>query len=197
MVIGITGRKRSGKDTVAAHFVSNHSYVRYQIAGPLKRALCELYGWDINILEDGSDKEKVDPEYGVSPREAAQFMGAEFNKYMSNHYPEYGQITNTKLYLKRMKQFVAKNPKLDIVIPDVRMPFTAEAIREMGGIMLRIERGKGANTDGHDTEKYIDTIEVDHVILNDGTIEQLLHRADFILGCEGVGGAILRNKKNL
>ncbi|GIQ87622.1 higher eukaryotic phosphomevalonate kinase [Kipferlia bialata] len=172
MIFGITGRKRSGKDTVADHLIGHHGFTKYQIASPLKQAVHALYGWDMDKLET-DDKEIHDDTYGISPRQAMQFMGAEFNKYMSQHFPQYAEVTNTKLYMMRMLEYIKLHPDQDIAIPDVRMPFTAKAIRDIGGVMVRVERGTNPTGDQHDTERFVDTMDVDVVIRNDGTLEDL------------------------
>lgn len=45
-MIGICGKARSGKDTMAERLVLNYGYTRYAFADPLKAAVNEMYGWD-------------------------------------------------------------------------------------------------------------------------------------------------------
>lgn len=181
MIVGVTGRKRSGKDSFARHLINEHKFVRYQMAGPLKDAVAVLFGWDRDILDDGPEKEEVDPRYGISPRQAMQFMGAEFNKLLSEWCPEYGKTTGIELYRKRLEQFVEEHPTLNIVVPDIRMPYEVQAIRNLGGIMVRVKRGESINTDGHDTERHVDTLDVNVEIANNGTLEDLYENAEMVV----------------
>ena len=172
MIIGITGRKRSGKDTVA-HQLEQYGFFNRKISSPLKEALSALFGWDRSIMEDGPEKEIIDPRFGISPRQAMQFMGAEFNKHLGTKFPQYGEQTGTKLYMKRMMEYCKTNAGMNFVISDVRMPFTAEAIKEEGGFIIKVVRPGTESSDSHDTEKYIDEIEADVVINNNSTLDDL------------------------
>lgn len=49
MIIGLTGLKNSGKDTVGAYLVKEHKFERRSFADPLKKSLCALLDipfWD-------------------------------------------------------------------------------------------------------------------------------------------------------
>lgn len=45
-VIGITGKARSGKDTVANLLIDNCGFIRYSFAAPIKDSIQEMFGWD-------------------------------------------------------------------------------------------------------------------------------------------------------
>lgn len=183
MLIGITGRKRSGKDTVAAYLRDKYGFVRYQMASPLKKAVCALFGWDADIVEDGPAKEKIDPLYGISPRQAMQFMGFELGKELGERFTEFETTTGRLLYVKRMLQFADSHPEIDIVVPDIRMPYEAEAIRSREGRLLRVVRDLQTNPDAHATEMFVDSMEVEAELLNTGSIDELYDAVDrFMLG---------------
>jgi hypothetical protein len=181
MIIGITGRKRSGKDTVAAYLRDEYSFVRYQMASPLKKAVCALFGWDADIVEDGPEKEAIDPTYGISPRQVMQFMGFELGKELGDRFPEFESTTSRQLYVKRMQQFIEAHPTFHIVIPDIRMPYEVDAIRALGGYMIRVARDLTPNSDMHATESFVDTMFVDAEIQNTGSIEELYESVDIIM----------------
>jgi len=48
MIIGITGKKRSGKDTVASCLVENYMFVKYSLADPIKEACKDIFGFSNN-----------------------------------------------------------------------------------------------------------------------------------------------------
>ena len=181
MLIGITGRKRSGKDTVAAYLRDKYRFVRYQMASPLKKAVCALFGWDPDIVEDGPEKEKIDPRYGISPRQAMQFMGFELGKELGGRFTEFETTTGRLLYVKRMVQFVQANEHVNIVIPDIRMPYEIEAIQNRGGRILRVVRDTKINPDIHATEMFVDTMEVDAELFNMGSVEELYDAVDRLM----------------
>jgi hypothetical protein len=74
-VVAICGRKRTGKDTLAALFVER-GFTHMKFASPLKAGLCAIFGFTENQIE-GDAKDVVDPKWGVSPRLAMQWMGTD------------------------------------------------------------------------------------------------------------------------
>ena len=56
-----------------------------------------------------------------------------------------------------------------IVIPDVRYEHDIRAIRQKGGVTIKITRTSGPR---HDFEFGIDSLEADYEISNDGTVEE-------------------------
>jgi hypothetical protein len=76
MLIGLTGKARSGKDTVAGYLNNKHMFSHYWFSKPMKDACRTIFGWDDRHLY-GDLKEVVDPVYGISPRVALQTLGTE------------------------------------------------------------------------------------------------------------------------
>lgn len=62
-----------------------------------------------------------------------------------------------------------------VVFTDVRFPNEAEAIRDAGGILIKIVR-PGYSGDDHESERALDEFEWDHVISNDGDVTDLERR---------------------
>jgi hypothetical protein len=59
------------------------------------------------------------------------------------------------------------------VIADVRFPNEAEAIKERGGKVIRINRHNHGAVNTHKSEIAMDNYMFDHVLYNDGTIDDL------------------------
>lgn len=167
MIIGITGYKRSGKDTAARVFEA-HGYVRYAFADPIKIACMSLFDWSSEFIE--AKKEDVDPRWGISPRRAMQLLGTEvFRAAVPDMVPGF---TRT-FWIDRMVEKYNRLGKPDMVVSDVRFPDEAMKIYELGGAMVRIDRA-GLYSDGHESEAHIPHIPVDYVIENDGTSIDLI-----------------------
>lgn len=66
------------------------------------------------------------------------------------------------------------------IIPDTRFPNEADAIKQNGGILIRVNRGEQP-TEGHPSETSLDDYEFHHTIENDGTIEELIEKVRKIL----------------
>lgn len=65
-------------------------------------------------------------------------------------------------------------PEKKWIITDTRFPNEAKAIKDAGGIMIRINRGVHDTTKMHISETALDDYEYDYVIDNNGTYAELL-----------------------
>lgn len=79
-------------------------------------------------------------------------------------------------------------PRHDYIVTDTRFPNEADAIREAGGVMIRINgnpaglQGDGTRDDNHISETALDDYEFDLVIENDRDLAALYHKLyDFLL----------------
>lgn len=88
-IIGLTGKKGSGKDTVADYLVKHHGFVKLSFAAPLKEICSILFGFTESQMNDHTLKETVDSRWGVSPRQVLQFVGTSlFRNGMEKLIPE-------------------------------------------------------------------------------------------------------------
>lgn len=168
-LIGLVGKKRVGKDTFADFLCKNHGYVKYSFAGPLKKACQEIFFLSDDQLETDL-KEVVDPRWGVAPRKIFQQMGTEvFRNNIVNYFPEFEQFGN-KIWIYRFKlwyqQQVKENPDIRVIISDVRFEDEAAIIKEMGGLLVKIEKQTRFGEDSHSSEQNINKIECDKTIRN-------------------------------
>lgn len=159
LLIGISGKAGSGKDTAACYFVNNHGFLQYAIAGPLKRAL-EVLG--IHEPRDRNLKEARIPGRPYSYRQAAQKLGTEWARDLDIDF-----------WLNLAKDYY-ESAAWSVVISDVRFENEAEFVRERGGLIIHL-KGRAANVDnpGHASEQEIEVHESDCVIFNTCSIEKL------------------------
>jgi hypothetical protein len=79
-LIGIVGKARSGKSSIAQHLWSEHAFTRIALADPLKLAAQQIFGLsDEQALRD-EFKEIEIPFWGMSPRQMFQRIGTEASK---------------------------------------------------------------------------------------------------------------------
>lgn len=178
MIVGVLGKKRSGKDTTGDYLVSNKKFVKYSFANPLKRGAMEIFGFTEDQVF-GDSKDIIDPIWGVTPRLVLQVMGTELFQYdIQKHIPEF-QAIGRKIWVKRFKQWYENNSHLDVVICDVRFQHEADAIMELGGHIWKVQRPSIVSADEHASEKEMDSITgVTAEIINDRTLHDLYDKID-------------------
>lgn len=149
-LVGLIGRKGSGKDTAAVTLLEQ-GYENVKFAGALKvmiRALLAYQGVDADIIErmiEGDLKEEPTPYLaGRSPRYAMQRLGDEWGRKLM-HKAFWVEVTKPLL----------RNGK--VVVTDVRYPNEVETIVEFGGVPFGVEAEWIKPTPGeHESEALID-----------------------------------------
>lgn len=141
-IIGITGLKGSGKDTIGDIICKNFDFQKVAFADKLKDVVSVLFDWDRKMLsgftpEDRAIREQPDEfwskkfEKDFTPRLALQLMGTEV---MRNNLDK-----NIWVYCLERKLI---NEDGNFVITDVRFRNEIEMIRRLGGSIIRVERGE-------------------------------------------------------
>lgn len=157
-IIGLAGRARSGKDTVATFFKKTHRVVRF--AQPIKDAVKALYGWS-DIAMETDIKDDVDLRWDVSPRSAMIHVAQTTRFFVANDF-----------FVRRLFDSWEGDA---IVIPDVRYKHEVDAIHARGGITIKITR-EGINR--HDIEFTVDELETTYQITNNGSLDGLRRQVD-------------------
>jgi hypothetical protein len=82
--------------------------------------------------------------------------------------------------LKAFQRYAETHRHYNFILPDMRFNYEAEAIRDMGGLTLRIRRPEVETTiDPHASEQEILSLYADTEIINDGTLEEFYEALDF------------------
>lgn len=199
-IIGICGLIGSGKDTAADYLVQEFGFRRDSFASALKDAVSAIFGWDRELLE-GSTKqsrewrEQVDQWWAtrlnmpnLTPRWVLQYWGTEVCRH---GFHEDIWIASTEYRLHSSKD--------KIVISDCRFPNEIQSIRQSGGKVVWIQRGKlpewyelavQANTTPPNSEIRLRLVDkgvhisetawigtkFDAIIENNGTVEELFYQ---------------------
>jgi hypothetical protein len=173
-LIGITGPKGSGKDTAVQSLVES-GYVVIKFADGLKnmlRTYLREYGLDDVTIErmiEGDLKEVPHDAFcGRTPRHAMQTLGTEWGRMM----------IGPKLWTNLFKKKASRHEK--VACTDLRFMNEDEAMQEIkkDGVEVETARIVRPNKDGtvadlHQSEVEQYSIGVNHVVRNDGTIEEL------------------------
>lgn len=139
MIIGLLGFIGSGKGTVADILVSK-GFKKESFADPVKDAVAAIFGWDRALLEGDTNESREFREapdkfwsdkFGrsVTPRHMLQIMGTEAGR----------DTFHQDLWIYSLEQRIKSNEHT--VIADVRFPNECDAIRNLGGFIVRVARG--------------------------------------------------------
>jgi hypothetical protein len=211
MIIGVCGFIGSGKDTIADYLTNFHGYRRESFANSLKDAVSQVFGWDRTMLEGRTKqarewREEVDTWWAerlgmphLTPRWILQYWGTEVCR----------KGFNDDIWIASLENKL-RNSKDDIVISDCRFPNEIKSIKNAGGIVIRVKRGPepewykdAADMNAGDhcmnyalakmrmEQRKIHASETawvgtkfDHVLENDGTIDELYQQVLSVIGQE-------------
>ena len=183
-IIGLTGKKGSGKSTAAMYLRERHGYAGSNLTDPMDEMLTPLLRrmkvpeHEIALRLSGSMKDDAIPGFEwLSGRKLKQAIGLEFRDAVSKPRQDGG--TDRGLFHDLWMIDNVQHPKM--VHEQVRYGFEADLIRRDGGVVYKITDPDGPNDDDHESER-ID-FQVDGEIVNPKTGTAPLHLAlDAIVG---------------
>ena len=176
-LIGMSGRRGSGKDTVARLLQQMQPERIWQIRsfGDSIKAVCAaLTGEDVAPYHTQKGKAEMMPTFHRTRGEMLQ---------------QVGQALRVWEPLVWVDAFFAGLPHdAFVLVPDVRFPNEANPIRARGGIMLRVEgdplrqRGDGTRDDNHPSEIALDDYaHFDATLSNTGSRDDLARQVRELL----------------
>lgn len=185
--MGLVGKKRSGKDTIAKYLVEKYNFHRYAFADPIKEMVKIAFLWDDDWME-GVKKEAIDFRWGISPRQILQHVGTDWAQDdLTDKYPLYAETTGRLLWVKRF--IFIMNKANNYVISDVRFPHEVDTIKnskklkDVNKYLIRVKRDETDSfIDPHESESYVDGIFCDYTIKNNRSIDELCSDIDTIMG---------------
>lgn len=182
MIIALTGRKFSGKDTAAQVLIDKYNFTPYAFARPIKEICKTVFLWDDERI-NGELKETEDPVWGISPRRALQLIGTELMRQeLCKQHKGFKETTGDALWAKRFIELYRQAPG-NYVVTDLRFFNELMLIADTFGkevVSIRIEREGIDKTDIHASETAIDTLPVLYTVTNNGSIADLHRRIERI-----------------
>jgi hypothetical protein len=202
LILGVSGLAGAGKDTTADILVHDHDFTKVSLADPLKQIARKVYAftdeqlWGPSQFRNAEDKRypRADGSF-LSPREALQLLGTEWGRRcypntwidlcirtaqelltdggVELHYTQQLGLVKRTGGRGRMRSV------LGVAVPDVRFKNEMAAIKEAGGLVLRISRpgaGLGGAAALHQSEveqASIPDSAFDRVFQNTGTTDDL------------------------
>lgn len=163
--IALTGRFRTGKDTVASLVGSllPGRTEQFAFANALKRELAYMVGEYIDVFDDRVLYNREMHALGW------QWWGEFRRKVCGDDY----WIRQIEDYIKDATDRLGWN----VIITDMRHLNEAEWCRKNGFFLVRVEgpcrSGSEVRDPNHPSERDVDNIPVDTFVINDGTVQQL------------------------
>jgi hypothetical protein len=208
LIIGICGLIGSGKDTVADYLVNVHGFRRESFAGTLKDAVAAVFDWDRTLLEGRTRasrewREQRDEWWSrrlgqdITPRWVLQYWGTEVMR----------RGFHDDIWIASIENKI-RNSSDNVVLSDCRFPNEIASIRNAGGHIVRtcrgpdpewfhaaevVNRGPTLNLSWASNRSVLDNFKVhasetawvgtdfDHVLDNNGTMDQLYAQVDKIV----------------
>lgn len=205
-LVGVGGKLRAGKDTVADLLVEKHGYSKTFMSETLAEALYRLDPLVPDIESDehvpyrsvvdrvGYTEAKKIPEV----RRLLQALGTEVGRELL------GEDIWTTAARRRIESLRAEGKP--VVITGIRFPNEAAMVRELGGVLVWIERPVTArqtpprlrttvaaidealavqSVTQHASEVTLEAEDFDYVILNDGPLDKLRQGTEDLLAVIG------------
>lgn len=167
LIIGLAGRARTGKDTIADRLCDQHNFKRYAFADPVRAGVKAAF----NLTDDsfqGIAKEITIPWIGRSPRELMQTFGTEYARRM----------IKPTIWLDVASRFIEQHQPERLVITDIRFQNELDWVREHGGVIWHIRRPVAAEVAQHSSERDLPHLPHETIIHNDDTIIALQRAVD-------------------
>lgn len=166
MIIGLVGRSRVGKDTVA-DLLRQQGFQVKRLAAPVKEACKCIYDWDDDLVESEL-KEVRDLKWDVTPRMAMVHMTQSVRQFMGSDF-----------FTRRFFDSWDGKP---VVIPDVRFEHDVHEIHRRGGFTIKVTRDAAPN---HVFEIGVDSLVTTFTVENNGTLESLQNKISEIINGYG------------
>lgn len=156
-IIGISGKKKSGKSTIAE--LINLYYPNVKIlnfADAVKEQVAHAIGCDIEYINSHKDNFRL----------ILQGWGTDYRRKM------FGEDYWVKIWMQGVDTIARQHPSCLLVCADVRFENEVSAVEQMSGVVWRVMRSSEPY-DSHISECALDMSPFKKVIMNDGTKEDL------------------------
>jgi dephospho-CoA kinase len=159
-LLGITGIKQSGKDTLCEHLqklLAPNKIVRLAFADEVYREVAMACGVTIEFIKENK------PLF----RTMLQWWGTDFRRKLFGD-----EYWIKKWMIAANRESMSRNTYC-LVVTDVRFLNEAKLIKDLGGKLIRIYRSDAVSNDQHQSEIELQDIKPDYIIHNQYDIPQL------------------------
>lgn len=139
-IIGLTGYKRSGKDTIGNYLVNNYNFTRIAFADTLKEACKIIFGFTDEQVY-GDDLKEINDEYWQhTPRDILQKVGSELFR---NRLPEICNNISDDIWIRSVEKKIldlVEEGHTKFVITDIRYQNEIDFIKKLNGVLWKVKR---------------------------------------------------------
>lgn len=190
MIIGLTGKKGHGKDTLARELVVRDEFVRLAFADALKESAAALFDVPVELFDAHKNREDAIIEFTTGGggclrlHTHAQLTVRQFlQRYGTEAHRD---VFGDSFWIDVMRRKIAahmvttETGAIDkIVVTDVRFENEAKLIRKLGGHVIEVYRPQVVDAgDGHASEQ---TPIADAIVWNEGTPQETYSRLRSIM----------------
>lgn len=195
MLIGLTGHAGAGKDT-AADILCACGWQRAAFADALRLEIASWWSIDVRTLTERQHKDAVSErlcvgqganrdwmQWAVEVRGHA-IMAPRSPRWLMQQWGDFRRATDPLYWVRPVQHWIRhersqamrRGAEADLVVTDVRLPNEAQALRAMGGRIVRVHRpgltALPADTAGHVSEGHT-ALQADADVVNDGALLDL------------------------
>jgi len=177
ILIGLVGKKGTGKTVVANYLREEHDFLEVKFAGLLKEDMSKMLDIPMDIIEPRTPamREKreswIHPIWGMTVREMLQKFGTDAIR--DNFHSDFWIIRLDMLLKEKFRQG-------RIVISDVRFKNEIDYVSDNGGYIFKVLRTAG--TDEHQSEVDLDDYDYPCFLLeNYSTFDRLYEQIDIFI----------------
>lgn len=182
LIVGLCGRKRVGKDTIANYLVNTYGFAQTAFADPIKKGLSvmlEDYSYVLPVVFDRHDLKEAQilglGDGNITPRHLMATLGTEWGRDLV------ADNIWTQALLYRLNKMYRGPRGFTVVVSDVRFRNEALALLGRGAALWQVTRpGFGDDNTHRSEQERLDDLCIKH-IENEGTVQDLCTRVDSLM----------------
>ncbi|UYZ12161.1 AAA family ATPase [Brevibacillus sp. WF146] len=177
--LALTGRMRSGKDSVADYLARQYGFARFAFGDGIRKVCRELFPDQFRDNRNGSARK---------PRALLQGVGQAMRAFDESVW-----INACMRHIQDTREYLVS--PINVVITDLRQPNEYERLRAEGFVIVRVNASDETRIQRmidagdaftaadleHETERHIDTFAVDYEIENNGSLAELHAKVDAVM----------------
>lgn len=184
-LLGFSGDIGCGKSTAVNYLTVKYGFTEYMFAKPLKDVAMTLGFEHHQVYGTQEQKLEINKFWGISGREFLQKFGSEVCRdYVPKILPNMN-FNNCTMWVRLFEKYYQDNIDKHTAVSDVRFEDESKKIKELGGLIIRINRSNNKNTPAehivHKSELQASKIFPDIVIDNNGSLDELYEKLDDVM----------------